>query len=94
MSLYTLLAERWGVRVTSADQWASAVRLTEEEAEVLGVDPEQPALLFQRVTCDQSGNLIEYVRSVYRGDRYEVHHRLERIELGLDRAPTAAPSSG
>jgi len=94
VSLYTLLAERWGVRVTSADQWASAVRLTEEEAEVLGVDPEQPALLFQRVTCDQSGNLIEYVRSVYRGDRYEVHHRLERIELGLDRAPTAAPSSG
>jgi GntR family transcriptional regulator len=82
VSLYTLLAERWGARVAAADQWASAVRLTEEEAEILGVDMEQPALLFQRVTHDQSGNIVEYVRSFYRGDRYEVHHRLERIEQG------------
>src|SRR6266542_678652 len=80
VSLYSLLAERWGARVASADQWASAVRLTEEEAGILGVDAGQPALLFQRVTRDQPGNIIEYVRSVYRGDRYEVHHRLERIE--------------
>src|SRR6266536_2920896 len=80
VSLYSLLAERWGARVASADQWASAVRLTEEEAGILGVDAGQPALLFQRVTRDQPGNIVEYVRSVYRGDRYEVHHRLERIE--------------
>ncbi len=95
VSLYTLLAERWGVWVKSADQWASAVRLTEEEAEVLGIDSGQPALLFQRVTSDQSGNLIEYVRSVYRGDRYEVHHRLERIEVpGGPSAPVStAPVS-
>jgi GntR family transcriptional regulator len=92
VSLYLLLGERWGAWVRSADQWASAVRLTEEEAEVLGVDCGQPALLFQRVTCDQGGNLIEYVRSVYRGDRYEVHHRLERIELGAAAAPGATPS--
>jgi GntR family transcriptional regulator len=94
-SLYTLLAERWGVWVATADQWASAVRLTEEEAEILGVDLEQPALLFQRVTHDQSGNIIEYVRSVYRGDRYEVHHRLERIEAGVvpeSGSEQAAPS--
>jgi GntR family transcriptional regulator len=82
VSLYSLLGERWGVWVSAADQWASAVRLTEEEAEILGVDVEQPALLFQRVTHDQSGNIIEYVRSFYRGDRYEVHHRLERLDSG------------
>jgi GntR family transcriptional regulator len=92
-SLYTLLAERWGVWVATADQWASAVRLTEEEAEILGVDLEQPALLFQRVTHDQSGNIIEYVRSLYRGDRYEVHHRLERIELGAVPEPGSAPAA-
>ena len=85
VSLYTLLGERWSVWVRTADQWASAVRLTEEEAKILGVDPVQPALLFQRVTSDQGGNLVEYVRSVYRGDRYEVHHRLERI--GPDARP-------
>jgi GntR family transcriptional regulator len=91
LSLYTLLAERWGVQVATADQWASAVRLTEEEAEILGVDLEQPALLFQRVTRDQFGNIIEYVRSVYRGDRYEVHHRLERIEPGAAAEPGSVP---
>ena len=93
LSLYTLLAQRWGVWVATADQWASAVRLTEEEAEILGVDLEQPALLFQRVTRDQSGNIIEYVRSVYRGDRYEVHHRLERIESGVAPEPGAVPAA-
>jgi GntR family transcriptional regulator len=93
LSLYTLLAERWGVWVATADQWASAVRLTEEEAEILGVDLEQPALLFQRVTRDQSGNIIEYVRSVYRGDRYEVHHRLERIETGVVPEPGSVPAA-
>jgi GntR family transcriptional regulator len=93
VSLYSLLGERWGVWVKSADQWASAVRPTEEEAEVLGVGSEQPALLFQRVTSDQTGNIIEYVRSVYRGDRYEVHHRLERIELAGSPIP-GAPAPG
>lgn len=87
VSLYTLLAERWGVWVAAADQWAAAVRLTEEEAQILGVDVEQPALLFQRVTHDQAGSIIEYVRSLYRGDRYEVHHRLERIEQGATPTP-------
>jgi len=42
------------------------------------VADDQPALLFQRVTRDQGGTTVEYVRSLYRGDRYEVHTRLER----------------
>ena len=38
----------------------------------------QAALLFQRLTRDPGGTPVEYVRSLYRGDRYEVHSRLER----------------
>jgi GntR family transcriptional regulator len=78
-SLYELLARDWGVRVAEADQWASVVRLTEEEAALLQVAPDQPALLFQRLTRDPGGTPIEYVRSLYRGDRYEVHTHLERL---------------
>ena len=78
-SLYELLERRWGVRVAEADQWASVVRVTDEEAALLHVSPEQPALLFQRVTRDPAGTPVEYVRSLYRGDRYEVHTRLERL---------------
>jgi GntR family transcriptional regulator len=67
------------VRVAQADQWAGVVRLTTEEAALLQVASDQPALLFQRLTRDQGGAPIEYVRSLYRGDRYEVHTRLERL---------------
>ena len=78
-SLYELLERAWGVRVAEADQWASVVRVSEEEAALLHVSAEQPALLFQRVTRDPAGTPVEYVRSLYRGDRYEVHARLERL---------------
>jgi len=77
-SLYGLLERRWGVRVADADQWASVVRLTGDEAALLQIDADAPALLFQRVTRDPAGTPVEYVRSLYRGDRYEVHTRLER----------------
>jgi GntR family transcriptional regulator len=78
-SLYELMERTWGVRVAEADQWASVVRVTDEEAALLHVSAEQPALLFQRVTRDPAGTPVEYVRSLYRGDRYEVHTRLERL---------------
>jgi GntR family transcriptional regulator len=77
-SLYELLERNWGVRVADADQWASVVRLTGDEAALLQIDADHPALLFQRVTRDPAGTPVEYVRSLYRGDRYEVHTRLER----------------
>jgi GntR family transcriptional regulator len=79
-SLYELLERTWGVRVADADQWASVVRLTDDEAALLQVTPGYPALLFQRVTRDPGGTPVEYVRSLYRGDRYEVHTRLERLD--------------
>jgi GntR family transcriptional regulator len=77
-SLYQTLAERYGVQVAVADQWVSAIRLTEGEARLLAVPPGQPALLFQRVTRDPAGEVVEYSRSLYRGDRYEVHTRHRR----------------
>jgi GntR family transcriptional regulator len=66
--------------VADADQWAGVVRLTEDEAALLQVAADQPALLFQRVTRESGGTPVEYVRSLYRGDRYEVHTRLARLD--------------
>src|SRR5579859_5070601 len=77
-SLYALLAERWDVSVRLANQWVTAVRLTARQARLLGITVRQPALQFQRLTRDGDGHPIEYVLSLYRGDRYEVHTRLER----------------
>jgi GntR family transcriptional regulator len=88
VSLYETLAERWGVQVAVADQWFSVMRLSEGEAKLLGVPADNPALLFQRVTRDPAGGVVEYVRSLYRGDRYEVHTRVRRPGLGPE-APQA-----
>jgi GntR family transcriptional regulator len=89
-SLYDALAAVWGVAVAVADQWVSVSRLPPDDAATLGVGPAVPALLFQRVTRDAAGAIIEYVRALYRGDRYEVHTRLERNEL-TDRAEQGGP---
>src|SRR6266536_1396782 len=76
-SLYEALASGWGVPVAVADQWVGVARLTPDDARTLHVAPAVPALLFQRVTREGSGAIIEYVRALYRGDRYELHTALE-----------------
>src|SRR6266542_1303193 len=73
------LADR-SLYVTLAAKWVSVARLAPDDAMTLGVAAAVPALLFQRVTREASGAIIEYVRALYRGDRYEVHTRLERSD--------------
>jgi len=79
-SLYQALAASWGVPVAVADQWVGVVRLAGDDARVLRVPAGLPALLFQRLTRDRGGAVVEYVRALYRGDRYELHTRLERAQ--------------
>jgi GntR family transcriptional regulator len=81
VSLYRLMEERWGVAVHVAHQWVAPVTLEPAQATLLGVRAGQPAFRFQRLTYDQAESPVEYVVSLYRGDRYEVHTRLERDQL-------------
>ncbi|HYL09077.1 MAG TPA: UTRA domain-containing protein, partial [Candidatus Udaeobacter sp.] len=39
---------------------------------VLGVPLHSPAFLFERTTVSESGRIVEFVRSIYRGDRYRL----------------------
>jgi hypothetical protein len=43
-----------------------------EESEALGVPLHSPAFLFERTTLTASGRPMEFVRSFYRGDRYQL----------------------
>jgi GntR family transcriptional regulator len=81
-SLYALLQIGWGVEVKAADQWLAPALLTPGQAALLDVAIDQPAFRFQRLTYDEAGVPIEFVVSLYRGDRYEVHMRLERRPPG------------
>jgi GntR family transcriptional regulator len=48
------------------------------EAEVLGADVGMPMLLLSRQTFDTEERPVEWVRSVYRGDRYKFVATLNR----------------
>ncbi|WP_333767594.1 GntR family transcriptional regulator [Streptomyces sp. IBSBF 2435] len=85
---YDFLRERHGVRVHEAVQSIEPTVTNEEEARLIGVPVLSPALLFERLTKDATGRPVEYVHSVYRGDRYRI---VSRLTLG-DAAP-ATPLS-
>lgn len=70
-SLYEELGKR-GVQIASAEQKYEATLLNENEADQLGTSVGSAALLIERVTFDDSGHPFEYVKSIYRGDRYHV----------------------
>jgi GntR family transcriptional regulator len=76
-SLYEELEKR-GVRIGGADQSYEAVLVNEAESGHLGVPVGSPALLIERVTRDAEGRPFEYVKSVYRGDRYRMTATLRR----------------
>jgi GntR family transcriptional regulator len=74
-----------GVRVHDAIQSVEPTVTNDAESVLLGVPVLSPALLFERLTNDDTGRQIEYVHSLYRGDRYRI---VSRLALG----PTATTS--
>lgn len=71
-SFYSLLERRFGVIVTDAVQTIEATVTTVEESELLGVPLHSPAFLFEVTARDQAEAVVEFTRSVFRGDRYKL----------------------
>jgi GntR family transcriptional regulator len=71
-SFYELLRERQGIVIASGVQTIEPTVTSQEEADLLGVPLHSPAFLFERTTEGQGGEVVEFVRSVYRGDRYRL----------------------
>ena len=71
-SFYELLRQRYGITIASGTQSIEPTLTNEEESQVLGVPLHTPAFLFERTTVSESGRIIEFVRSIYRGDRYRL----------------------
>ena len=77
-SFYELLSERYGLDIVGGLQTSEATVTNEEESEALGVPLHSPAFLFERTTRSRAGEIVEYVRSIYRGDRYRLVTELSR----------------
>ncbi|MGW5474857.1 GntR family transcriptional regulator [Streptomyces chartreusis] len=74
--LYEHLHHRHGVQVSEAVQTIEPTVVSQAEAKILEVPHLSPALLFERLTTDTDGRAVEYVHSIYRGDRYRIVTRL------------------
>ncbi|WP_328723153.1 GntR family transcriptional regulator [Streptomyces sp. NBC_00247] len=84
--LYDHLREHHHVHVDQAVQSIEPTVINEAEAAVLDMPVLSPALLIERLTTDTAGRPVEYVHSLYRGDRYRI---VSRLALG-----TSAPRPG
>ncbi|PZF85265.1 GntR family transcriptional regulator [Jiangella anatolica] len=81
-SFYELLHDVYGLELSGGVQTIEATVTDEIESELLGVPLHSPAFLFERISRDTAGRVVEFVRSVYRGDRYQF-----RVELQPARRP-------
>ncbi|WP_433348766.1 GntR family transcriptional regulator [Micromonospora sp. CA-111912] len=75
-SLYDILGRAFGVRLESARQTVTIARLTATEAKRLEVAEDDPAFLIERISVDNMGKVVEFGRSLYRGDRYAIRMRV------------------
>jgi GntR family transcriptional regulator len=69
-SLYRALESR-GIELTRAEEQLEATVVRETESQLLTVPVGYPALLIERTTYTTNDKPIEYVKSLYRGDRYQ-----------------------
>ena len=77
-SFYELLSERYGIVIVGGHQTIEPTVTDEEESDALGVPLHSPAFRFERVTHSQTGEIVEFVESIYRGDRYKLVTVLNR----------------
>ena len=82
-SFYELLQDRYRIEIVTGLQTVEPTVTGEDESAALGVPLHSPAFVFERVTRSQSDEIVEYVRSVYRGDRYRLVTELRRGAHGL-----------
>jgi len=77
-SLYTILQEKLRIVPSEADETLEVTLATPEEAALLQVVEGAPLLLSERVLFAQDRRPVEFVKILYRGDRYRYTVRLMR----------------
>jgi GntR family transcriptional regulator len=79
-SWYDLLRNRYGVELGEGEETIESALATPPDARLLGTEVGTPMLLLTRRTWDTAGRPVEFVRSLYRGDRYRFLTRLRPLD--------------
>jgi GntR family transcriptional regulator len=77
-SLYQILQEKFGIIPSEADETLEVTLATPEEADLLEIPNGAPLLLNERLLFAQNRTPVEFVKILYRGDRYQYYVRLTR----------------
>lgn len=70
-SLYEFLRKEVRLTLSRAVETLEIVNLTEEDARLLGTSPKSCAVLRKRYTYTSENECVEYVLSLYRGDKFK-----------------------
>jgi GntR family transcriptional regulator len=70
ISLYATLRERYGIRLSLADEIIEARAAKRQESDLLDIAPRSSLLVISRTLWSVEGKPVEAARSAYRGDRY------------------------
>ena len=81
-SLFAVLEEDYGVIPREGDEKIGITYATEEEAALMGVEPESPLFWIVSTTYDQEGQMMEYCRAAARSDRLRITTVMERKSEG------------
>lgn len=82
-SLYGLMASEYGVVVDSAEQTVGIAQLTPSDARSLAATAGDPCFALARTSRDSMGTVVEYGRSLYRGDRYVIRMHVAKEPLAV-----------
>lgn len=77
-SLYRILQDKFQIIPWAADETLEVTLASKEEAELLQVSEGSPLLLNERILYSQDRQAVEFVKILYRGDRYRYTMRLTR----------------
>ncbi len=73
------LLERAGIKVSAARQTVTATLADPAVAAALAIDAGAPLLEVSRIVSDTAGRPVEYIRVLYRPDRYQFEMDLKRV---------------
>ena len=77
-SLYALLEARFNLVPIEASETLEATVANERETSLLGIKEGGPLLLLERTTFSQHRDPMEFVKMLYRADRYKFYFHLTR----------------
>lgn len=77
-SLYAHMEDKLGLKIDYATQTIESVISSQAEADYLKIKSGAPVLLIERNTFLYDGTPIEYVKSIYRADRYKFMIEMKR----------------